>query len=258
MEIEQKPLILRHSASSPNVRQSDRAKSTSSQAREALPLVRTDLDKRSALHNSIETSVDYYACNVCFEVASNPVLTACGHLFDWECLYQWLTLPSQITCPVCPVCKSGCDIPSLTPIYGRGNNPSAGTTLKSRTLSTSSITRPKKNLLDQWLEPHIHPPSIPMDTLGRTPPRPAARPRPPIKQQKVNIYSTAVPAQSSSLFGNTHPIVIFSAGITTLCGMQILNNGGFTTPSDFDVQEDNTSKMMWLLGFAIVAGVWFH
>mmetsp|Transcript_34685 Transcript_34685/g.59609 ORF Transcript_34685/g.59609 Transcript_34685/m.59609 type:complete len:308 (+) Transcript_34685:113-1036(+) len=31
-----------------------------------------------------------YSCNVCLEVAVEPVVTQCGHLFCWPCLYRWL------------------------------------------------------------------------------------------------------------------------------------------------------------------------
>lgn len=251
-----RPATLRHSCSSPNVRRSLQKPSDYPQAEESLALLLKDLDSRNTPHDSLDSRVEYYACNVCFEVASNPILTACGHLFDWECLYQWLSLPSQLACPVCPVCKSACDIPSLTPIYGRGGACESSADQKLRTLSTSSQTR-SKNLLDQWLEPHIHPPSVPL-LGGATPARPAARRRPPVIQKKPNLYPTTTPPTSNSIFGNTHPVVIFSAGITTLCGMQILNNGGFTAPGEFSAQDDNTSKMMWILGLAIVAGVWFH
>lgn len=252
-----RPSNLRHSCSSPNVRRLLNQAMEYPPSDESLALFLKDFDKRNPPQDVVDSRVDYYACNVCFEVASNPILTSCGHLFDWECLYQWLSLPSQLACPVCPVCKSACDIPSLTPIYGRGGDTTANAQQKTRTLSTSSQLRPK-NFLDQWLEPHIHPPSLPLLPGGETPARPAARRRPPVMRKRANIYSTTAPSSSNSIFGNTHPLVIFSAGITTLCGMQILNNGGFSARADSLVQDNNTSKMMWLLGLAIVAGVWFH
>jgi len=83
-----------------------------------------------------------------------------------------------------------------------------------------------------------------------------ARRQQPIRKQAAAIYTTSQ-STPHSIFGNTHPVVIFSAGITTLCGMQILNNGGFTAPSDFQ-SDDNTSRIMWLLAAVIIAGVWFH
>ncbi|KAF0923819.1 hypothetical protein E2562_007682 [Oryza meyeriana var. granulata] len=50
-------------------------------------------------------SVAMFECNICFEMASEPVVTSCGHLFCWPCLYQWLHVHS--THKECPVCKDG-------------------------------------------------------------------------------------------------------------------------------------------------------
>ncbi|PVZ96685.1 hypothetical protein BB558_006390 [Smittium angustum] len=59
-----------------------------------------------------------FSCNICFESASSPVLTVCGHLYCWHCLAQWLEREST-----CPVCKAGCEKDTLIPIYGRGKEP---------------------------------------------------------------------------------------------------------------------------------------
>lgn len=29
-----------------------------------------------------------YQCNICLDVCTNPVVTRCGHLFDWPCIHQ--------------------------------------------------------------------------------------------------------------------------------------------------------------------------
>ncbi|ORX72711.1 RING/U-box [Linderina pennispora] len=47
---------------------------------------------------------DEFSCNICFDSATDPVLTICGHLFCWSCLVQWLDRSAT-----CPVCKAGCD-----------------------------------------------------------------------------------------------------------------------------------------------------
>lgn len=59
-----------------------------------------------------------FECNVCFDTAKEPVVTSCGHLFCWSCLYQWLhrNLENK-ECPTCKGALLGCNI---TPIYGRG------------------------------------------------------------------------------------------------------------------------------------------
>mmetsp|Transcript_113113 Transcript_113113/g.196414 ORF Transcript_113113/g.196414 Transcript_113113/m.196414 type:complete len:195 (-) Transcript_113113:511-1095(-) len=57
-----------------------------------------------------------FECNICFETAKEPVVTVCGHLFCWSCLFQWIERQ-----PECPVCKAGCDRSNIIPLYGRGN-----------------------------------------------------------------------------------------------------------------------------------------
>ena len=31
-----------------------------------------------------------FECNICLDVASEAVISMCGHLFCWPCLHQWL------------------------------------------------------------------------------------------------------------------------------------------------------------------------
>ena len=45
-----------------------------------------------------------FECNICFDLAQNPVVTLCGHLYCWPCLYQWLQGHSYSH--ECPVCKA--------------------------------------------------------------------------------------------------------------------------------------------------------
>ncbi|KAI9320882.1 hypothetical protein BX666DRAFT_1827778, partial [Dichotomocladium elegans] len=58
----------------------------------------------------------FYECNICFDTATHPVLTVCGHF--WSCLAQWLN--AQARNPTCPVCKAGCGKDKVIPVYGRG------------------------------------------------------------------------------------------------------------------------------------------
>ncbi|KAK9826833.1 hypothetical protein WJX81_005441 [Elliptochloris bilobata] len=48
----------------------------------------------------------------------SPVVTLCGHLYCWPCLYRWMQVQSH--CRVCPVCKAGIEQDKVVPIYGRG------------------------------------------------------------------------------------------------------------------------------------------
>jgi E3 ubiquitin-protein ligase RNF5 len=59
-----------------------------------------------------------FECNICLDPAKEPVVTPCGHLFCWPCLYQWLHAHSLHS--ECPVCKGEVLEVNVTPIYGRG------------------------------------------------------------------------------------------------------------------------------------------
>lgn len=62
-----------------------------------------------------------FECNICLELAQDPVLTLCGHLYCWPCLYRWLRHHSH--CHECPVCKALIQEEKLVPLYGRGKTP---------------------------------------------------------------------------------------------------------------------------------------
>lgn len=58
-----------------------------------------------------------FECNVCLDLAKDPVVTVCGHLYCWRCLYRWASEQGANTCPVC---KAGLDVGKVIPIYCRG------------------------------------------------------------------------------------------------------------------------------------------
>jgi len=61
-----------------------------------------------------------FECNICLETAGQPVITMCGHLFCWPCIYKWMQL--HLDNPQCPVCKSALSMDKLIPLYGRGKD----------------------------------------------------------------------------------------------------------------------------------------
>lgn len=63
-----------------------------------------------------------FECNICFELAQDPIITLCGHLYCWPCLYRWLHYHSQSQ--ECPVCKALIQEDKLVPLYGRGKSTS--------------------------------------------------------------------------------------------------------------------------------------
>ncbi|KAJ6984303.1 hypothetical protein NC653_022539 [Populus alba x Populus x berolinensis] len=61
-----------------------------------------------------------FDCNICLDMAQDPVLTCCGHLFCWPCFYQLSYVYSNVK--ECPVCMEEVTDTSLIPIYGNGNS----------------------------------------------------------------------------------------------------------------------------------------
>ncbi|XP_058080550.1 uncharacterized protein LOC131228718 [Magnolia sinica] len=62
-----------------------------------------------------------FECNICFELAQDPIVTLCGHLYCWPCLYKWLHIHGHSQ--ECPVCKAVIQEEKLVPLYGRGKTP---------------------------------------------------------------------------------------------------------------------------------------
>ncbi|KAF5401135.1 hypothetical protein PHET_05826 [Paragonimus heterotremus] len=69
-----------------------------------------DIPKPSSTSGSFE-------CHICLDSAQDAVVSMCGHLFCWPCLYRWLE-----TAKSCPVCKSAISRDKVVPLYGRGSD----------------------------------------------------------------------------------------------------------------------------------------
>ncbi|KAK7244313.1 hypothetical protein RIF29_39133 [Crotalaria pallida] len=67
-----------------------------------------------------------FNCNICLESVEDPVITLCGHLYCWPCIYKWLRIENEHQ--TCPICKSKISLSSLVPLYGCGtSNSDSGT-----------------------------------------------------------------------------------------------------------------------------------
>ncbi|RWW36289.1 hypothetical protein BHE74_00058700 [Ensete ventricosum] len=60
-----------------------------------------------------------FDCNICMDFVVDPVVTLCGHLYCWPCIYKWMQMESMSP-RRCPVCKAPLSQDTLVPIYGRG------------------------------------------------------------------------------------------------------------------------------------------
>lgn len=90
--------------------------------------------------------VSFFDCNICLDLASDPVVTCCGHLFCWACLYQWLFVHSKAN--ECPNCKGEVTMETITPIYSRANR----TLVVDKISSVKIPSRPKANRIENWRE----------------------------------------------------------------------------------------------------------
>ncbi|KNA06253.1 hypothetical protein SOVF_182800 [Spinacia oleracea] len=113
-----------------------------------------------------------FDCNICLDFADEPVVTFCGHLYCWPCIYKWFhvqsaSLPSD-EYPQCPVCKTEISHTTVVPLYGRGQSltnpereaksPSQGGSVPPR--PTACGTRALLNAASQpshQLPPHRNP-----------------------------------------------------------------------------------------------------
>lgn len=60
-----------------------------------------------------------FDCNICLDMARDPIVTCCGHLFCWPCFYQLSYAYSNAK--ECPVCKGEVTEGGIIPIYGNAS-----------------------------------------------------------------------------------------------------------------------------------------
>lgn len=68
-------------------------------------------------------SAGMFECNICFETPRDPIVTRCGHLYCWGCVYRWMRQRAG-GASQCPVCKASISPENVVPIYGRGRTQS--------------------------------------------------------------------------------------------------------------------------------------
>lgn len=93
-----------------------------------------------------EGNASNFECNICLEMARDPVVTTCGHLFCWACIYQWLYVHSASR--ECPVCKGEVTDTNIIPIYGRGNSDHAANESNIAENGEKIPPRPRANRIE--------------------------------------------------------------------------------------------------------------
>ncbi|GMH12610.1 hypothetical protein Nepgr_014451 [Nepenthes gracilis] len=74
------------------------------------------------VHGTNGNSSTVFDCSICLDNVQDPVVTLCGHLFCWACIYKWIHVgrlthndPEQQH--QCPVCKAEVSENNLIPLY---------------------------------------------------------------------------------------------------------------------------------------------
>jgi RING-type zinc-finger len=109
-------------------------------------------------HNHSKSQDARFSCNICLDAVTEPVVTRCGHLYCWPCLYRWLVPgmnpqersslglrppsgPLDTNRRACPVCKAPCSVPTVVPIYVRcSDDASPAHPPRQPTTSTTTAT----------------------------------------------------------------------------------------------------------------------
>ncbi|KAF3451487.1 hypothetical protein FNV43_RR07582 [Rhamnella rubrinervis] len=93
-----------------------------------------------------ENSNGCFDCNICLDFAHEPVVTLCGHLYCWPCIYKWLHVQSASLDsdehPQCPVCKADISHTTMVPLYGRGQTNSEAE-LEAKTIYREMVIPPR-------------------------------------------------------------------------------------------------------------------
>ena len=99
-----------------------------------------------------------FSCSICTDAVMEPVVTHCGHLYCWSCLYRWLENGMTVqernelfgfsalhsnnpyydpSKRVCPVCRAPCSVKRVIPIYVRTDTTTAATAAVASSSSSS-------------------------------------------------------------------------------------------------------------------------
>ncbi|CAN4104953.1 unnamed protein product [Withania somnifera] len=109
----------------------------------------TPLGKWKTMNDEAEDNLPSgFECNICLDCVHDPVVTLCGHLYCWPCIYKWIHFQSVSSenldqqQPQCPVCKAEVSQKTLIPLYGRGGQSTKPSEGKAQNLGIVIPQRP--------------------------------------------------------------------------------------------------------------------
>mmetsp|Transcript_11894 Transcript_11894/g.46063 ORF Transcript_11894/g.46063 Transcript_11894/m.46063 type:complete len:139 (-) Transcript_11894:2778-3194(-) len=57
-----------------------------------------DVAKEGGKEGYVDPANSYFECNICLELAQEPIVTQCGHLYCWSCIYKFSLRRSSARC----------------------------------------------------------------------------------------------------------------------------------------------------------------
>lgn len=161
-----------------------------------------------------------FECNICLDFVQDPVVTLCGHLYCWPCIYKWLhteSISADVSDeqpPQCPVCKAQVSETTLIPLYGRRNMEDA---------SENKMSYPDRSI----------PPRPPPPTLGNLIP------------ELISMKETYVSRHDSylSLSILRHPLVLMLNELIHGRGLRSSSTNLYNFPSSSYMAENRIPSM---------------
>ncbi|XP_004505054.1 E3 ubiquitin-protein ligase RMA1H1-like [Cicer arietinum] len=167
-----------------------------------------------SIPNSVSENCDScFDCNICLDFAHEPIVTLCGHLYCWSCIYKWLFVQSASLGPdeppQCPVCKDDISHTTMVPLYGRGqtaNHRDCNRDTKATLRDISVPPRPPASGIQSLLAKLTSPQSV-QQLPYRNPYQNQHINTPPYQEndtsQMLNVGAFMTPVLPHLLFGNS-------------------------------------------------------
>lgn len=186
-----------------------------------------------------------FTCNICYEGVKDkdPVVTQCGHLYCWPCLYRWLN--TRISENTCPVCKAGVTTDNIIPIYIRGSKHDPRQSFKDPSTAENQANVGENGIPNR---PQAH------------------RPEPPTINNIIDPQTgLPLPATGLNVANNTQfQGMSFAAGYGFFPSLFSLQFQSFTqVPNQTGhVDEDEAyrpylTRLMWILAASVIACLLF-
>ncbi|CAJ2673020.1 unnamed protein product [Trifolium pratense] len=183
----------------------------------------------------------FFDCNICLDLAKDPVVTCCGHLFCWPCLYRWLNLRSSRTrIKECPVCKGEVTDKDVIPIYGGGNNDEVCNEDSSSGASSQIPRRPNARPVSR--DPNARP--VSRDPNARPVSRDPPNARPVLRDpnaRPVSRDSNASSIYSRHVSGDSNASSVYARHVSRDSNASSVDSNARHVLRDSNVRQDSSS-----------------